>query len=153
MINRVVIVGRLVRDPEIRYTQAGVATVNFTVACDRTYQSQNGERQADFIPCVAWRNQAEFLSRYIKKGYMVGVEGRIQTRTFQDSQNQTRYVTEVLVDSINNLQPRDNNSPQRDAQTGFNQGFSEGEPNYQKPSAEKKDDKFDVDVTDDDLPF
>ena len=84
MINRVILVGRITKDPEIRYLQNGTATVSFTIACDRQYVAQNGERGADFINCVAWRQTAEFISRYIKKGYMMSVEGRIQTRQYQD---------------------------------------------------------------------
>lgn len=155
MINRVILVGRITKDPELRYTPNGIATVSFTIACDRQYQSQNGERQADFINCVAWRNQAEFLSRYVHKGYMIGAEGRIQTRTYTDQNNQTRYITEVVCDSVQNLQPRDpNQAPQAPSQRdGSEPQFRQATPNYQKPAAEDNQQSFDVDVTDDDLPF
>lgn len=166
MVNRVVLVGRITRDPEIRYLQNGAATVSFSLAIDRPYTSQNGERQADFVNCVAWRNQAEFISRFIKKGYMMAVEGRIQTRQYQDQQGQTRYVTEVVCDQVSNLQPRDSSvasQPNMNQNTGYsqqnnyNQGFgNQGYNNqgykdnggYQAP-----DQSLDVNIADDDLPF
>lgn len=161
MINRVILVGRITKDPEIRYLQNGTSTVSFTIAIDRQFVGQNGERGADFINCVAWRNQADFISRYIKKGYMISVEGRIQTRQYQDQQGQTRYVTEVLAESVSNLQPRDpNQAPMQ--QGGYNQNYNQGfnpqqqyqqaptRPSYQQPS---QDQALDLNVTDDDLPF
>ena len=172
MINRVILVGRITKDPEIRYLQNGTGSVSFTIACDRQYVSQNGERTADFINCVAWRQNAEFMSRYIKKGYMIGIEGRIQTRSYQDQQGQTRYVTEVLVESVQNLQPRDPNQAPVQAQPGYNQqnyqcfqnqGYSnqyqQNGPRTQyqspaQPSAEPSQDQvLDLNVADDDLPF
>ncbi len=166
MINSVILVGRITRDPEIRYTNTGIASLNFTVAVDRGMRDNNGERQADFINCVAWRNNAEFLSKYVKKGYMISVEGRIQTRNYQsNTTNQTVYVTEVVCESVSNLQPRDNTQSQPYQQ---NQTFNNGQNNYnnnnfannnnqsqrnsfnnqQSPSA------FSItDVAEDDLPF
>jgi single-strand DNA-binding protein len=142
MINRVILVGRITKDPEIRYTSNNIATVSFTIACNRTYTSANGETQTDFINCVAWRNQAEFLSRYVKKGYLVGVEGRIQTRSYQANDNTTRYVTEVVCDSVQNLQARN----------------SESGNNYQAQPTNTQNQKVESeanfsDITDDDLPF
>lgn len=161
MINRVILVGRITKDPEIRYLQNGTSTVSFTVACDRPFVSQNGERGADFINCVAWRQTADFISRYIKKGYMLSVEGRIQTRQYQDQQGQTRYVTEVLAESVQNLQPRDPNQAQPAGyQQNYNQGFNnQGYQNnqYQQPrqgySQPSEDQVLDLNVSDDDLPF
>lgn len=169
MINRVILVGRITRDPEIRYLQNGTATVSFTLACDRQYVAQGGERGADFINCVAWRQTAEFISRYIKKGYMMSVEGRIQTRQYQDQQGQTKYVTEVLAEQVQNLTPRDpNQAPQQGFnQQNYNQGFSnQGYNNqgyqYQSPNRpqypsqapnEPQDNVLDLNVADDDLPF
>ncbi|MCS1394143.1 single-stranded DNA-binding protein, partial [Lysinibacillus boronitolerans] len=83
MINRVVIVGRLTKDPELRYSPNGIASCRFQVAVNRTFQNQQGEREADFISCVAWRKQAENLANYIRKGGLIGLEGRIQTGSYE----------------------------------------------------------------------
>ena len=149
MINNVVLVGRITKDPELRYTPSNVATVSFSIAIDRTYQSQNGERQADFINCVAWRQSAEFLAKYVKKGYMIGVTGSIQTRNYQAQDGTTRYVTEVVCNSVQNLQGRNDAAAD-------NSGY-QAQPS-QRVSApkvqEKQPDKFDVsEVAEDDLPF
>lgn len=96
-MNRVVLVGRLTKDPELRTTPSGVSVCNFTVACDRRY-SQNGERQADFINCIAWRQSGEFIARYFTKGNRIALEGSIQTRTWDDQNGNKRYATEVVVD-------------------------------------------------------
>ena len=105
MINRVVLVGRITRDPELRYTQSNIAVVSFTLAVNRMFADQSGERQADFIQCVVWRKQAENLARYVSKGELLGVEGRIQTRTYESDQG-TRYITEVVCDSVQFLESR-----------------------------------------------
>lgn len=91
MINRVVLVGRLTKDPELRYTPNGIASARFTVAVNRTFSNQQGEREADFINCQAWRKQAENLANYMKKGSLIGVEGRIQTGSY-DGQDGKRVV-------------------------------------------------------------
>src|SRR5690625_600612 len=96
MMNRAVLVGRLTRDPDLRYTPNGVAVANFTLAVNRSFTNQQGERDADFINCVTWRRQAENLTQYMKKGGQVGVDGRIQTRTYEDQDGKTVYVTEVV---------------------------------------------------------
>ena len=98
-MNRVVLVGRLARDPELRTTPSGVSVCNFTVACDRRY-TQNGERQADFISCIAWRQSGEFVSRYFTKGNRIALEGSIQTRSWDDQNGNKRYATEVVVDHV-----------------------------------------------------
>lgn len=105
MINRVVLVGRITRDPELRYTQSNIAVVSFTLAVNRMFADQSGERQADFIQCVVWRKQAENLARYVSKGALLGVEGRIQTRTYESDQG-TRYITEIVCDSVQFLESR-----------------------------------------------
>lgn len=114
MINRVVLVGRITRDPEVRYTQSNIAVVSFTLAVNRMFSDQGGERQADFIQCVVWRKQAENLARYVSKGALLGVEGRIQTRTYESDQG-TRYVTEVVCDSVQFLESRSEESRQDDS--------------------------------------
>ena len=96
MINRVILVGRLTRDPMLRKTQSGLSVATFTVACDRRFSGGNGQdRQTDFISCVAWRQSADFLGQYAHKGALVGVDGRIQTRNYDNASGQKVYVTEV----------------------------------------------------------
>ena len=106
MINRVVLVGRLTRDPELRYTPNGVAVATFTLAVNRTFTSQSGEREADFINCVVWRKQAENMANYLRKGSLTGVEGRIQTRSYDNQEGKRVYVTEVIADSVQFLEPK-----------------------------------------------
>ena len=100
MINRAVIVGRLVAEPELRYTPNNIAVLSFTVACNRSYTSKDGQRQTDFIDCVAWRNQAEFISKYFHKGNAIGLEGRIETRTYQDKNGNNRKAVEIIIDNV-----------------------------------------------------
>lgn len=99
MLNRVIILGRITQDLEIRQTQGGVAVLSFTVAVDRGYVKQGEERQTDFINCVAWRQQAEFISRYFAKGRMIAIEGNLRTRTYDDKNGVKHYITEISVDS------------------------------------------------------
>lgn len=103
MINRVILVGRITKDPELKTTQSNISFVNFTLAVNRQFTDQSGERQADFIQCIVWRKQAENLAQYINKGALLGVEGRIQTRTYE-AENGTRYITEVVCDTIQFLE-------------------------------------------------
>ncbi len=105
MMNRVILVGRITKDPEMKMTQSNIAVVSFTLAVNRQFSDAQGEKQADFIQCVVWRKQAENLARFVKKGALLGVEGRIQTRTYE-AENGTRYVTEVLCDSIQFLESK-----------------------------------------------
>ncbi len=156
-MNKVILSGRITKDPEIRYTQTGASVVSFTIAVDRPIRDAQGNRQSDFINCVAWRGTAEFISRYIKKGYMLLVEGYITSRSYQGQDGQTRYVTEVICDNVENLQPRDPNQAPSFAQPqpqpsyqGFNNptyGAQAPQQSYQQPTS------FSVDVADDDLPF
>lgn len=111
-MNKVILTGRITKDPEIRATQTGISTLTFNLAVDRGYKDAQGNSQTDFITCVAWRQQAEFISMYIKKGYLMAVEGQLQTRSYVDQYNQTKYVTEVVLDRVENLQPRENPAPQ-----------------------------------------
>lgn len=128
MLNRVVLVGRLVRDPELRYTNNNnIPVVSFTLAVNRPFSSGNNAggndaNTADFLPCIAWRKQAENVSKYVRKGHMVAVDGRIQTRDYVDNTNNKRYITEIVCDSVvfletkaqtegsRNSEPRENNS-------------------------------------------
>ncbi|AUD64435.1 single-stranded DNA-binding protein [Tenericutes bacterium MZ-XQ] len=110
MINKVILVGRITKDPELKSTQSNINFVNFTIAVNRQFTDQSGERQADFIQCIVWRRQAENLARFIKKGALLGVEGRIQTRTYE-ADNGTRYITEVVCDSVQFLENKGDQSP------------------------------------------
>lgn len=116
MINKVVLVGRLTKDPELRYTPNGVASCRFTVAVNRTFQNQQGEREADYISCQAWRKQAENLANYIKKGGLIGLEGKIQTGSYEGQDGKRVYTTDVVADSIQFLEPKNG--------TGGSQGAS-----------------------------
>lgn len=98
MINKVILMGRLTREPELKTTPNGVSVLTFTIAADRSFVRQGEERQADFINCVAWRGTAEFISRYFGKGRMIAVVGNLRTRTYDDKNGAKHYVTEVYVD-------------------------------------------------------
>lgn len=100
MLNRIIIMGRLVRDPELRRTQSGNAVTSFTLAVDRDFKSDGGEREADFINCVAWRNTAEFVSKYFSKGRMAVVAGRLQNRNWTDKDGNKRTSSEVIAESV-----------------------------------------------------
>ncbi|HEL1765034.1 TPA: single-stranded DNA-binding protein [Streptococcus suis] len=109
MINNVVLVGRLTRDVELRYTPSNQAVATFTLAVNRNFKNQStGEREADFINCVMWRQQAENLANWTKKGHLIGITGRIQTRNYDNQQGQRVYVTEVVAESFQVLEKRDN---------------------------------------------
>ncbi|MTD31209.1 single-stranded DNA-binding protein [Planomicrobium sp. YIM 101495] len=161
MINRVVLVGRLTKDPELRYTPNGVANCNFTLAVNRTFANAQGEREADFINCVTWRKQAENTANFLKKGSLAGVEGRIQTRNYENNEGKRVYVTEVVADSVQFLEPRNSGSGSSD------RNYSQQPSSYQQnqpPASQQNytrvdDDPFKsntsgpIDVSDDDLPF
>ncbi|MGE7623385.1 single-stranded DNA-binding protein [Viridibacillus sp. NPDC096237] len=125
MINRVVLVGRLTKDPELRYTPSGAAVARFTLAVNRTFANQQGEKQADFINCIVWRKQAENTANFLKKGSLAGVEGRIQTGSYEGQDGKRVYTTEVVADSVQFLEPRgaSGERPQGQQQYG-------GQPSY-----------------------
>ena len=106
MINNVVLTGRLTRDAELKYTGTGTAVASFTLAVDRAFKSANGEKETDFINVVAWRKTAETLATYTKKGSLIGVQGRIQTRNYENSEGKRIYVTEVVADSFTFLESK-----------------------------------------------
>lgn len=106
MLNRVVLTGRLTKDPELRYTNSGTAVATFTLAVDRQFKNQNNEREADFIQCVVWRKNAENFANFTHKGSLVGVDGRVSTRNYENNQGQRVYVTEVTVDNFALLESR-----------------------------------------------
>ena len=109
MINRVVLIGRLTRDPELRRTPQGDAVTSFTLAVNRNYTDKDGQQQADFINCVVWKKSAENVEKYCSKGSLVGVEGRIQTRSYDNQQGQRVYVAEVICNSVQFLDTRQKN--------------------------------------------
>lgn len=106
MLNRVVLVGRMVRDPELRRTANGAAVTSFTIAMNRNFSNQQGEKQADFIPCVVWNKVAENTARYCRKGSLVGVEGRLQSRSYENQEGRKVNVIEVICDSVQFIDTR-----------------------------------------------
>jgi single-strand DNA-binding protein len=160
MINRVVLVGRLTKDPDLRYTPNGVPVATFTLAVNRTFSSQSGEREADFILCVVWRKQAENVANFLKKGSLAGVDGRIQTRNYEGQDGKRVYVTEVVAESVQFLEPK-NASNRQNASGGFAPYDNPNpfEPSNQNPnpgpqrSGSPFDNEQPIDISDDDLPF
>ena len=158
MINRVVLVGRLTQDPSLRKTQSGISVVSFTVACNRRFSGGNGQdRQADFINCVAWRQSADFMAQYCHKGALVGVEGRIQTRNYDDATGRRVYVTEVVCDNVQILESKaaSQNRAAGNAQAS-NNGFAQNNPSGDLPAEDSFDDFGagpSLDISSDDLPF
>lgn len=133
MLNRVILIGRLAADPEMRYTQSGVPTASFRLAVERPYVNEQGERPVDFLPIVVYRGQAEACANNLSKGRLVAVEGRIQTRSFQGQDGSTRWVTEIVADSVRFLDyPREQQAaPQPaavQAQAANNLDYSSAEP-------------------------
>lgn len=119
MLNRVVLIGRLTKDPELRYTPNGVAVASFTLAVDRNYKNNQGEKETDFIPCVVFRQLAELCANYLAKGKLAAIDGRIQVRSFDGQDGQKRWVTEVLGENVRFLSPKDGNSAPSSAQNDF----------------------------------
>ena len=116
MINRVVLVGRLTKDPEFRTTSNDVNVATFTLAVNRTFTNANGEREADFINVVVFRRQAENVNNYLSKGQLAGVDGRIQSRSYENKEGQRVFVTEVVADSVQFLGPKNNNQKNNQSQ-------------------------------------
>ena len=165
-MNRVSLTGRITRDPEIRYSSNGSSYLMFTIAVDRQQRDASGQRMADFISCTAFGQIADFISRYVKKGFMLAVSGRIQTRNFQGQDGQTHYVTEVVCENVENLTPRDPNSqtqnnnevkPQYQNQQSYNNpsyGSNSYNQGYQSDNNNQQSvDSYNVSVDDNDLPF
>lgn len=110
MLNRVVLIGRLTKDPELRYTPGGVAVASFTLAVDRNFKNAQGERETDFIPCVVYRQLAELCANYLAKGKLAAIDGRIQVRSFEGQDGQRRWVTEVIGDNVRFLSPKESSN-------------------------------------------
>lgn len=173
MINNVVITGRLTKDVDLRYTSNGTAVGSFTVAVDRQFKSQSGERETDFINCVMWRKAAENFANFTRKGSLVGIQGRIQTRSYDNQQGQRVYVTEVVAENFTLLESR-NVTEQRprgvetSGPTSYNTSNQYNQNNNQSSYSSNQTTSFNdynsnedpflssgqsIDISDDDLPF
>ncbi len=162
MLNKVILMGRITQDLEVKQTPQGVSVLSFSVAVQRSYARQGEERQTDFINCVAWRQQAEFIGRYFSKGRMIALEGNLRTRTYDDKNGVKHYVTEVYVDNVSFTGEKAEGGYQ---QGGYNNGY-QNQNNYGQPvqqnnynSAPSNDDlsigdmaDFEV-LSDDGVPF
>jgi len=175
MLNRVILIGRLTRDPELRYTPAGVAVTQFTIAVDRPFTSGQDEREADFIPVVTWRQLAETCANYLRKGRLTAVEGRIQVRNYENNEGKRVYVTEVIADNVRFLESNREGGAAREegggssysssgGGTGSGGGYSGGNAssgggsrsnnNSRNDSRDPfQDDGRPIDISEDDLPF
>ncbi|MDB8575575.1 single-stranded DNA-binding protein [Turicibacter sanguinis] len=170
MINRVILVGRLTRNPELKYTANGIANLQFSLAVNRSYIGANGEKQADFISCMAWRGTAENMAKFLKKGALIGIEGRIETSSYQTTDGSTRYSTYVVCDHVQFLeskksQGQSQSSPQQEAgfqtqpttfdtpfsQPGTNPFVPNSVPSTYTPGQSQASSMINID--DDDLPF
>ncbi|HDI0955258.1 TPA: single-stranded DNA-binding protein [Staphylococcus aureus] len=156
MLNRTVLVGRLTKDPEYRTTLNGVSVTTFTIAVNRTFTNAQGEREADFINCVTFRKQAENVNNYLSKGSLAGVDGRLQSRSYENKDGQRVFVTEVAADSVQFLEPKNSNDTQQDLcqqqvqQTRGQSQYSNNKPVKDNPFANANDP---IEIDDDDLPF
>ncbi|WP_423190343.1 single-stranded DNA-binding protein [Alkalibacterium sp. f15] len=174
MINNVVLVGRLTRDAELRYTGSGIAVASFTVAVERPYTNAQGERETDFINCVAWRKTAEIISNFTRKGSLVGVTGRMQTRNYTNNEGRKVYITEVVCENFQMLEPKsvtekraqnDGSSSNSGVSNNYSNNSNDSQNNNQAPKNNTKsnhanfdEDPFEsnndsIDISDDDLPF
>lgn len=166
-MNRSVLVGRLTKDPDLRYTPSGVAVATFTLAVNRTFANQQGEREADFINCVVWRKPAENVANYLKKGSLAGVDGRLQTRSYDGQDGKKVYVTEVVAESVqfleskgsgNESQGNNNRGNQNQGNNRGNQSQNNNRNNGNQNANNSYGDPFanssmPYDIGDDDLPF
>lgn len=163
MINNVVLIGRLTRDVELRYTPSNVAVATFNLAVNRNFKNQDGEREADFINCVMWQKSAENLANWTRKGMLIGITGRIQIRSYENQQGQRVYVTEVVADNFQLLESRTSREGQSGGYTPNNFGgnatpsFGGADSSHQVPNFSRDENPFGnsnpMDISDDDLPF
>lgn len=151
MINNVVLVGRLTKDPDLRYTASGTAVATFTLAVNRNFTNQDGKREADFINCVIWRKSAETLANYAQKGTLIGITGRVQTRNYENQEGQRVYVTEVVAENFQLLESRSTTESRESSKDA-----SQSSDTNHKDPVDPNNDPFGslhFDVSDDDLPF
>lgn len=149
MINNVVLVGRMTRDAELKYTGNNIAVATFSLAVNRTFKDANGEREADFINCVIWRQQAENLANWAKKGALIGITGRIQTRSYENQQGQRVYVTEVVAENFQMLESRAAREG-GNSNGGYNQQPQQQTPNFGRNNQMQGNP---MDIQESDLPF
>lgn len=145
-INNVVLVGRLTKDPELKFSQSGVASCRFTLAVNRSFTNQQGQREADFVNCVTWRKQAEATANYLRKGSLAGIEGRIQTSNFEGKDGNRVFMTEVVAEQVTFLEPKKDNQSPPSAQT---QSEQQPTQNYEQQNPNGTP----LEVDDADLPF
>ena len=167
MINRVILVGRLTKDPEYRQTPNGIDVANFTLAINRNFKSKNGEQQADFINVVVFRNQAQNVNNYLSKGSLAGVDGRIQSRSYDNNEGRRVFVTEVVADNVQFLDSGNKNNNQKGNYQQQNNNYQQNssyQPNnsYQPPQQNQQQNQQQnpfanangpIDIQDEDLPF
>ena len=127
MINRVVLTGRLTKEVDLRYTPNGVPVATFTLAVNRTFSNQQGEKETDFINIVVWRKQAENAANYLKKGNLAGIDGRIQTRNYEGQDGKRVFVTEILAESVQFLEPKGNQGQGNTNTSGSNSNAGKGD--------------------------
>ncbi|WP_277613400.1 single-stranded DNA-binding protein [Brevibacillus humidisoli] len=152
-MNRVILIGNLTRDPELRYTPSGVAVTTFTLAINRPFTNQTGEREADFINVVAWRQLADLCANYLRKGRQAAVEGRLQTRSYDNKEGRKVYVTEVVAENVQFLGGRSGGEG-----SGYDPAFGESKSTGKRNDQGSFDDPFadagkPINISDDDLPF
>ncbi|PZX07916.1 single-strand binding protein [Psychrobacillus insolitus] len=161
MINRIVLVGRLTKDVDLKYTPSGVAMARFTLAVNRTFSNSKGEKETDFINCQVWRKPAENAANYLSKGSLCGVEGRIQTGSYEGQDGKRVYTTDVVADSVQFLEPnkdkgKQNSSPTTQPQQNYQQSnqSADNQTNYTRVDNDPfANSSGPIEVSDDDLPF
>ena len=148
-MNNVSLTGRITKDPELRYTPNQKAYIMFTIAVDRNYKDAQGNKLSDFIPCVAWGTQADFIGKYVKKGNLIEITGNVQSRSYQNQQGENRVIIEVVLDSVSNLTPKPKEeAPAPHEPSTFKPQYQTPQyqtPQYQNPTTFTVDDR--------DLPF
>ena len=157
-MNKVFLIGRLTRDPELRYTGNNTAVASFSIAVNRSFTNQQGEREADFINIVVWRKQAENVKNYLSQGSQVAVEGRLQTRNYEDKDGQKRYVTEVVADNVEflgskNSSNNNSNGSHNDEPTPYDFGDEKEPKGTDVDSNPFADFGSNIEISDDELPF
>ncbi len=155
MLNRVILMGRLVSDPELKTTGTGISVTSFRIAVDRSYVKSGEERKANFFDIVCWRGTAEFVCRYFGKGSLIAVEGQLQSRTYQAKDGTNRYVVEVVADNVSFTGERRENSGAYNASNGGNQSYHQNIDSQEPPEAYQSGSNSDFQdmPLDDDLPF
>jgi len=151
-MNKVFLIGRLTRDPELRYTSSNLPVCSFTVAVNRNFTNQSGEREADFINIVVWRKQAENIKNYLRQGSQIAIDGRIQTRSYDGEDGKKRYVTEVIADNVQFLDSKNSRVETSDFQSEITPS------SFSDESSQSKSDPFadfgsSIEINDDELPF